>query len=373
MRHHIFEKSDAFVVAILIKGSAFNKQDILVNYVEPLFNKGIKQSEIIAFTLSYNQANKAPAKHIKDYLDNLLPALHSLHVKYLYVADSGYFKTLTGKPKAEPHVGYVLPCKIKGYEHMQVVLGINHQQLIYNPALASKMDSTLSTVAAAYHETYQPPGLGIIHHAHYPKSLEAIQVALNDLHRHSALSCDIEGFSLRFDEAGIGTIAFAWDEHNGVAFACDYRPIWDEAGCYDPNCNVDVAAYEGYYSPSYEVRKMLLEFFTTYKGELTFHNAPYDVKAIIYSLWMDSYLDGDGLLNGLDIMTKNMHDTKIIAYLATNSTAGNVLGLKALAHEYAGNWAVEVKDIRKVKLDDLLQYNLVDALCTNYTKESTGL
>lgn len=81
-------------------------------------------------------------------------------------------------------------------------------------------------------------------------------------------------------------------------------------------------------------------------------------------------LNTEGLLAGLEVLTRNFHDSKIVAYLATNSTAGNVLGLKALAHEFAGNWAVEdIKDIRKIPLDKLLQYNLVDCLSTNYVKE----
>ena len=84
----------------------------------------------------------------------------------------------------------------------------------------------------------------------------------------------------------------------------------------------------------------------------------------------DPLLNTKGLLEGLEVMTRHIQDTKIIAYLATNSTAGNVLGLKALAHEFAGNWAVEeITDIRKVPLKELLQYNLVDALSTNYVKE----
>ena len=84
----------------------------------------------------------------------------------------------------------------------------------------------------------------------------------------------------------------------------------------------------------------------------------------------DPLLNTEGLLKGLDVMTRDFHDTKIIAYLATNSTAGNVLGLKPLAHEFAGNWAVEeIKDIRKVPLDKLLQYNLVDALSTWYVRK----
>ena len=84
----------------------------------------------------------------------------------------------------------------------------------------------------------------------------------------------------------------------------------------------------------------------------------------------DPLLNTEGLLTGLDTMTARLHDTRIIAYLATNSTAGNVLGLKALAHEFAGNWAVEeIKDIRKVPLDKLLQYNLVDVLSAWYVRK----
>jgi DNA polymerase-1 len=59
-----------------------------------------------------------------------------------------------------------------------------------------------------------------------------------------------------------------------------------------------------------------------------------------------------------------VHDTKILAYLATNSTAGNKLSLKELAQSYAGNYAVEVKDITKVPKPDLFKYNLVDCLST---------
>ena len=44
-----------------------------------------------------------------------------------------------------------------------------------------------------------------------------------------------------------------------------------------------------------------------------------------------------------------------------------MLGLKPLAHEFAGNWAKDdIKDIRRIPLPELLQYNLVDALSTWY-------
>lgn len=362
MRHIIFEESTSYPVAVLVKRTSFNQQELTNNYITPLGKLGIPAKDVIAFTLSYNEVGKAPAGFIKEYLAKLLPALDSLGVKHLYVTDSSYFKVLAGQVKAEPHHGYALPCKVKGFEHMQVVLGINYQTLIYNPDLQAKLDLGLKTLASHVDGTYQAPGTGIIHSAEYPQGVQEIAEALQKLHQYPRLSCDIEAFSLRFNEAGIGTIAFAWDQHNGIAFACDYKqevPIKESDG-----------VYYGRKTPNRKVQALLLEFFTTYQGELIFHKADYDLKAIICALWMKNLLDTDGMLNGLDIMTKRLHDTKITAYLATNSTAGNILGLKSLAHEFAGNWAVDdIKDIRKIPLDKLLQYNLVDCLSTNYVKD----
>lgn len=77
-----------------------------------------------------------------------------------------------------------------------------------------------------------------------------------------------------------------------------------------------------------------------------------------------------GLLDGLEVLTKNIDDTKLIAYLATNSTAGNELGLKTLAHEFAGNWAKDdIKNILAIPLPELLQYNVIDTMSTMYVKE----
>jgi DNA polymerase-1 len=361
MRHIIFQEANSYRIAVLVKGTSFNKSELRFNYVDPLVKRGLAEQEMIAFTLKYNPDGKAPVTVIKEYLGNLLPALDQLGVKHLYVADASYFKTLTGQAKAEPHYGYVLPCKIKGYEHMSVVLGLNYQQLIYNPSLQQKLDLSLHALASSVSGNYQAIGTNIIHSAQYPKTVSEIAAALQSLHQYQDLTCDIEGFSLAFNEAGIGTIAFAWDKHNGIAFACDYK---------EGSPDAKACGLFGYQQNNHIVRGLLLQFFMDYKGVLTFHNAPYDVKAIIHALWMKNLLDTVGLLEGLDIMTARMHDTKIIAYLATNSTAGNVLGLKPLAHEFAGNWAKDdIKDIRKIPLKELLEYNLVDALSTHYVKE----
>ena len=360
MRHLLFEQASTYNIAILVKAAAFKQQEILSNYVDPLVKLGLSKSSMIGFTLDYDDTGKAPVKFIKAYLDKLLPALASLGVEYLYVTDTAYFKVLTKQATAERHLGYVLPCAIAGHETMKVVLGINYQALIYNPDLQSKLDMSLDKLASSVGGCTAVLGSGIIHSALYPEGTESIAAALEKLHAYPRLSCDIETFSLRFNEAGIGTIAFGLDQHNGVAFACDYIT---EDGWMNP-------PFSGDFKPNPEVRSLLKQFFETYQGELTWHNATFDIKCLIYTLWMKHDLDTEGLLTGLEVMTRSFQDTKIIAYLATNSTAGNVLGLKPLAHEFAGNWAVdEIKDIRKIHLKDLLQYNLVDCLSTNYVKD----
>lgn len=363
MRHHLFGDASSCPVALLMKGSAFNRMDLIDNYLKPWEGMGIPQEQVVAFTLEYD-AKKVTTAYAKEYLADLMPELQAMGVEYLYCADSNYFKLLTQQQSADPHQGYVMPCKWKGYEHMKVVLGLNYQQLIYKPELKEKLLSSLQVLASDKQGTYQAPGSNIIHKAIYPDTLQAIQETLEGLMSYPALTCDIEAFSLRFNEAGIGTISFAIDKHRGVAFACDYKPNVAQVPL------VEKRVEYGRYVPNMAVRALIKDFFVRYPGKIIFQNAGYDAKVIIYVLWMKSLLDTAGLLEGLHVMYRDLEDTKIIAYLATNSTSGNNLGLKHMAQEFAGNWAVEdIKDIKLIPLKDLLQYNLVDALSTWYVKD----
>jgi len=357
MRHITFSDSDKYGVALLIKPAAFTKSALQDNYLSAMLQMGL-QEDVVAITLDQGATGKPTAKEIKAALDLMMPALDSVGTTVIYVTDASYFKAIAKKTKAEPYNGYVLPVAIPGYTHMKVVLGLNYQALVYNPELSDKLARSLKAVVDETKGIYADPGLGIIHSEQYPRSYQDIRDALNKLHKHPELACDIEAFSLRHHEAGVGTISFSWDEHNGIAFPVDYEEIEAKDGEYGKQGN------------NIAVKTLLRDFFESYKGRLTFHNASYDVKVLITNLWMKDLLDTNGLLQGLEIMSARLDDTKIIAYLAYNSTAGNVLGLKALAHEFAGNWANDdIKDIRRIPLPELLRYNLIDGLCTNFVKK----
>ncbi len=362
MRHHVFSTvTDSYPIAILVKAAAFNIKEIENTYVKEFEKRGVSRDDIIIVALEYNKQGKAPNGLIKEQLEELMPALGGVGTKYIYCADAAYFKVLTKSSKAEPHLGYALKCQLKDYEYIDVTLGVNHKSLMYNPANEPKLLLSISTLIDITQGTYQGLGNDIIKSAHYPVEPGEIKAALSDLHQYPRLSADIETGSLDFDKAGIGTITFCWNQHEGVAFACDYRPY--PKGFIGPIPN----GHHGYLEANPEVRRELKAFFESYKGALTWHKSNYDLSILIYELWMDDLLDTEGLLTGLEVMTTSYHDTKILAYLALNSTAGNELALKQLAHEFAGNWANDdIKNIRKIPLQDLLEYNLIDGLSTNY-------
>ena len=360
MRHALFgTDTTQLKTAILIKDSSFMVTDLITHYVNPLMSENISGNSLIGFTLSYGNTKKVSAAHKKEYLTTLLPELDRLGITTLYVTDSEYFKTLAGVVKADPNMGYTLDCAIKGYTHMKVILGVNYQAMAYNPLVVSKLNLSLSTLIKHVKGNYIEPGCSIIHEAKYPQTLQEIEDALNTLHQYPSLTCDIEGFSLKFFKCGIGSIAFAKDEHHGVAFACDYKEL------PEPKEISKVKVIYGKQINNIAVKKLIKKFLAEYKGMLIYHNGNFDMKVLIYNLWMRNLADYRGMLEGIDILGAKFDDTKLIAYLATNNAVKNELGLKVLAQAFAGNYAEEdIKDIRQIPLKKLLEYNLVDCLST---------
>ena len=345
-------------VGILIKESSFKEAMLIKHYVQPMVDAGINRKEIVSFSLDYSMAGKAPATLIKDYIECWLQSFKDSGVKYLFCADSAYFKALTKQRKAEPNLGYVLPCAIPGFEEMHVVYSLGYGALIHNPNQQEKIDMSLEALVTHYHGSYVAIGSDIIHEERYPNSLSAIKKELAYLHQFPSLAVDIEAFSLNLRDAGLGTISFAETKHKGSAFFVEYQPIVPEDGFFATRADAP------------RVKQLLKQFFESYRGKLIAHNASYDFKCLIHSLWMKHPLDWDGMLRGLDVLTRCFDDTKIIAYLAKNSTAKVQYGLKALAQPFAGNWAEDdIKDIRRIPPEKILRYNLVDTLSTNYAHE----
>ena len=338
MLRHISYGEGPKSLAILVPTKDFNKEQIREHYIDPLVARGIKIEEIIVFNLDHNAKGKAPVTLVvRPWLEKLEKALDSLGISHVLIAEVNYFKTICKQRKADPHYGYSLDTiwpGIKGY------ITSNYKAMLFNPAAMDKISMSLDAIAAG-----RTGGKGLfskkaLEDAWYPRSYEAIKRALDGIKDRPAVTVDIEGYSLRVDKANIATIAFGLDTKTAFSFIVGNNQA---------------------------VRKLLKDFFCTYKGGLIFHNATYDVKVLIWELFMKHPSDHKGMLTGLHVMFRNLIDTKVLAYLALNSTAGVSLGLKELAFEHTGNYAQDdIKDIKKIPIRELLEYNATDTIATWY-------
>jgi len=323
-----------------------SEMDMSREYLTP---HELDPESVIAYTL-HLPAKKTKVAIMREYLDDLMPVLSDIGTKYVMVSDGDYFKTLTGVNKADAYLGYVLPntYPLDQVGEFYVIFCPNYRQVFYNPIpTRDKIKQAMEALWSHQNGIYHDPGHSIIHFSAYPMTVTDIAVWLQKLlDMDCDLTCDTETFSLKFYEAGLGTIGFAWNKHEGIAFPVDLSE-----------------------NPA-AVRKLLIRFFKAYKHKMAYHNISFDATILVYQLFMDNLIDQAGLLDGLEIILGNYDCTKIISYLATNTCAGNTLGLKDLAQEFAGNYAVdEIKDITKIPLPQLLEYNLVDCLSTWHVKE----
>ena len=315
-----------------------NPDEIKRFYCDPL---GVTDFQIVKI---WKYKKKTPVTDIKTCLqEQVYPKITTYTPSYVLVADSEYFKVMAKVTKPDAYIGYFFGDTFK------FLYAPSYKQIFYHPEeTKEKITRALDSIKASEQGKYCSPGSNIIKDEYYPSTTKDIAVLLKSLANRPILTCDIETYSLKHVDAGLGSICFCWDKHSGCAFKIDKSSD----------------------SKNQEVRDLLKEFFINYKGTLIFHNIAFDVTVLIYQLFMKDVLDQEGLLNGLDIMLKNWEDTKLMTYLCTNSCSGNNLGLKYQAQAYAGNWAQdEISNIDKIPEEDLLRYNLIDGLSTWFVYE----
>jgi DNA polymerase-1 len=337
MQYHAWVQEDQYSVVVLVPKIRVDL--IEKEYLEPI---GLEPSSVLVMDLHQSQGKKkTPVSEMKDYINTeLQPELNAFGAQYLIIGDAEYFKVITGNPQADKLIGYVVPSK---YGPQSCIYIPNIFQVFYNPDInRGKILRGLQALEAHASGCYTDPGFNIVQFEEYPSSPTEIKAWLDKLKAmKKPLTVDIEGWGLKPYSAGIATITFCWSDSEGIAFPVDYSD-----------------------NPAL-VRCLLRDFFETFEQTLIYHHIAFDVMVLIYQLYMKHIRDTKGLLRGLNVLLRNWHDTKLIAYLATNSCAGNKLGLKDQAQEFAGNWAMtDIVDITKIPLEDLLRYNLVDGLST---------
>ena len=326
--------------AILIKENALNKDNLLVNYIRP---SSLPEESFIALGLRYDNEKSCKAATAKNHLYDVMCEVVTLGIKNILVCDPIYFKTLTKQSKADVAYNTIYKSNFEEFSDQDVILAPNYRAILYNPNTQQKLDLSVQTLSQHATGVYQDQSKNIIQKAYYPKTTRNIKKALKYLLTQPEITVDIEARSLKFWKAGLSTISFAWNQHEGIAFPIDRI------------------------KESRQIRRLLRAFLTKYTGKNIYHNAGYDMKVLVYELWMNNLADYRGMLKGINVLTRNFDDTKLITYLATNNAVENVLGLKKLSIEFAGDYAEEdIKNTNKIPLPELLEYNLKDCLCTWY-------
>jgi DNA polymerase-1 len=321
-------------ILILLPEKDLKRTEIATYYLSTL-NKDYQlgPAKVLAVSLAHNEQGKAPVKLIRQHLEQIKKIVDHKKIKRILCCDGAYFKVLAKVTKVEPHYGYPMPTI---WDNVAVFASINYKQMYFNPALKSKLEMSLK--ALGFHATTQH-GLftqNVIRQASYPQHGSEILTALTELGQVPILSCDIETTGLQVGIDKIRSIAFGINDHTGVAFAV---------------------------TP--QAQGLLRKFFEDYQGRLIFHNATFDTKMLIRNIFMRDELDYQNMLVGLHKLHARLDDTRIMAYLCTNSTAGNNLSLKELAFEHTGNYALEdVQDEQDI--NKLLEYNMMDVCATWY-------
>lgn len=357
MKHAVFTDEDNNVFPIAVLTNRIVKDGIRKEYIETF---GMDPSSVVAVETPRppEGKKKTPKKEMVEYVkETLIPNLNQVRTKYILCSDSEYFKVLTDLPQAANNLGYVVDCK---YGPQKVAYLPSTRAVFYDPEkVRGEIQQAIDAVIAHYSGSYVDPGSDIIKFAAYPKTDKEIEEWLEKLlEMHVPLAIDTEAFSLKHYEAGLGSISFAWSKTEGIAFLVDYVPTGSDTAPFGKQVRNE------------HRRELLRNFFIRYRQKAVYHNISFDATLLIYQLFMENLTDTTGMLQGMGLLLDNWDDTKLITYLATNSCAGNELGLKKQAQEYAGNYAEsDIDDITKIKPDDLLKYNLVDSCSTWFVHE----
>ena len=107
MRYFTYSEQDRDTYPVCILVSQIQADEIRRTYLTPF---GLDPDDVILVTLDYNpNKKKTPIKEMRQYIDEqLTQVFNNVEVQYVLCTDADYFKALTGLPKAEAYLGYVV-------------------------------------------------------------------------------------------------------------------------------------------------------------------------------------------------------------------------------------------------------------------------
>jgi DNA polymerase-1 len=338
--------------AILLKDYLIdksNKMALMKSYLIPLSTSIGKPiaTDTCFIPLYYPQTGNLKKASLVEASSEILEYCDTVGINELFVADSKYFEYLTGTKGLEKQIGGVFNCVHSGYEHIRVFPMLNYKMLEMSPEKSKSQDIAIKTIADVLNGTFSKKEEFKFKEYELITDHDKAKKMLNSIIDYKHIACDIETTGLPVGPTEILTIAFGDNER---AFTIAVHNMYSEYG-------VD----------EIEMHKLLKSFFIEFNkrgGRLVFHNGLYDVKQLVYVLFMTGFNDLKGMLEGVRAI--KFDDTLLLKYVQLNSTARISLGLKDLSYELLGDYAENVKDATQIQLEDLALYNAKDVAGTWY-------
>lgn len=275
----------------------------------------------------------------EQYVQNIIK-----QVSCILCFNSKFFKKLSGKTKTIGVHGTAYP--IKKQKDLFVFYCPEYSEIKTNP---QQKELGLLCLNNAYAFNLGLPIKPKEVNINTITDLNSIKASLDSILNVPIVTVDIETFSLNHLTSKIVSIGFGIDTEHAFSFNVYLNRSEEEA---------------------LKVVSLLRNFFLNYRGACVYHNCLFDVYILTYWLFMTGPYDYVGMYKGLDVLTKKIEDTKLIAYLCLNSCARPDLRLKTLSVSSMGDYAKDVSDIgkafenREVSLEEILEYNAKDCIAT---------
>jgi len=347
MNRLTFGVSKEFTMALLLKSNAVfqdNKQKILINYLIPLSRiSGIPLAKDMCVLPAYHPSTGNLKKvELVEETSNILEYCRMNGIETLLVGDGKYFEYLTGEKGLEKQIGKIFECVVEDYD-MKILPVLNYTSLDMNPDKQPLQDRAFKTIADELNGCYSPDeGFEFESYEMVTEPSRAKEL-LKDYLKYDKLACDIETTGLPVGPTEILTIAFGHNTYNAFTIMVH-----------------DMYGY-GYEDTMHDLLK---GFFHEFSGRLLFHNGLYDVKHLVYCLYMDGFKDTVGMREGLDDLA--FDDTFVLSFLDRNSTSRPSLGLKDLSFPLLGDYGENVKDATLLDAETISLYNSKDIAGTWY-------
>lgn len=280
-----------------------------------------------------------------------LPCLQALvrccnSPRLILTSHTELFKLLSGETTTKQAFGKVWPiCPDLKIPSKNVVLVPKLRIMQLDLQGDTLFDVTRQTIATCLSNQPRPSPLDQAT-IRIPLDEEELEQTLQTLLLEPSLAIDIETTSLDSETAQLVSVVLAESTTQAVFF-----PVHHSESTMNP----------------VKVETLLRDFLFRYENRQIYHNAAFDVKILVRRLFMQDQADIPGMLKYTRHLFRNLDDTYLMSYLATNNAYHNDLSLKAQAISFAGNWILEdMHDLQSKPLSKLCDYNVLDGLATQW-------